>query len=51
MDGEPVSSFDDILLYIAFKAEPGQTIKLTVIRDGAQQEVDVTLEPRPQTVN
>ncbi|NMD30119.1 MAG: trypsin-like serine protease [Chloroflexi bacterium] len=51
VDGEPVSSFDDILLYIAFKAEPGQTIKLTVIRDGAQQEVDVTLEPRPQTVN
>jgi len=51
VDGEPVSSFDDILLYIAFKAEPGQTITLTVIRDGAQQEVDVTLEPRPQTVN
>ncbi len=51
VDGEPVSSFDDILLYIAFKAEPGQTIKLMVIRDGAQQEVDVTLEPRPQTVN
>jgi len=51
VDGEPVSSFDDILLYIAFKAEPGQTITLTVIRDGTQQEVDVTLEPRPQTVN
>jgi S1-C subfamily serine protease len=43
----PVYSFDDLLVYIALEAKPGDIITLTVLRDGREQEIDVTLEPRP----
>lgn len=47
VDGRPVSSFDDILIYIALNTTPGQQITLTIIRDGKQMDVPLTLEPRP----
>ena len=48
IDDQPVHSFDDLLVYIALKASPGQTVLLTVLRDGAEQEFQLTLEPRPE---
>ena len=47
VDDEPVASFDDLLSYIAIETDPGQTIELTVIRNGAQVVVPVTLAERP----
>lgn len=47
IDGQPVSSFDDILLYIALNARPGQTVSLTILRDGQQQNIDLVLGARP----
>lgn len=46
-DNQAIASFDNLLSYIAFK-KPGDTITLTVNRDGQQQEIQVTLEERPQ---
>jgi 2-alkenal reductase len=51
IDGQPVSSFDDILIYIALNTHPGQLVVLTVLRDGKTQDVSLTLEPRPASTN
>jgi S1-C subfamily serine protease len=32
------------------RQRPGQTVTLTVLRDGEEQEIDVELEPRPERV-
>ena len=48
MDGQPVNSFDDLLIYVALKTSPGQDVVLTVLRDGEQKDFTVTLEPRPE---
>jgi 2-alkenal reductase len=50
VEGQPVSSFDDILIYIALNTSPGQTIELTILRDNQTQQIQVTLEPRPSEV-
>ena len=46
VDGQPIATFDDLLNYIAFK-NPGDQITLTVLRDGQQQQITVTLGARP----
>ncbi|HEX7975602.1 MAG TPA: trypsin-like peptidase domain-containing protein, partial [Anaerolineales bacterium] len=45
-DGKPILSFDDLLIYIMNK-NPGDKVQLTILRNGKQQEVSLTLEPRP----
>ncbi len=45
--GQPVRSSDDLLTYIAVQTRPGQEVSLTVIRNGASQEVSVRLGARP----
>jgi len=47
IDGQPVYSFDDMLMYIALKTSPGQEVTLTVLRDGKEQQITLRLEPRP----
>lgn len=47
VDGQPVNSFDDLLIYIALNTNPGQTVQLTILRDNQTRQVEVTLEPRP----
>ena len=47
VDGQPVNSFDDLLIYIALNTRPGQDVTLTILRDGEQRDVQVTLEERP----
>jgi len=47
IDGEAVTSMEELAGTIAEKA-PGDEITLTVLRDGATTEVNVTLEVRPQ---
>ncbi len=48
IDGLPVSSFDDILIYIALQTSPGQTVKLTVLRGGKTLDIPLILELRPE---
>ncbi len=47
VDGRPVNSFDDLLTYIALETKPGQTIELTVLRNGEQIREAVKLGTRP----
>jgi serine protease Do len=47
VDGKAVNTFDDLVTYLARNTEVGQTISLTVLRQGQKQTVKVTLEARP----
>jgi 2-alkenal reductase len=47
-DGVPITSFSELLVSIAFK-NPGETVELTVIRDGVPQEIPVELAPRDRS--
>jgi 2-alkenal reductase len=46
-DGQPIASFDDLLTYVALETRPGQTVELTVLRDGQEVTVPVTVQERP----
>jgi 2-alkenal reductase len=47
IDGREVKSFSDLLSYLVNNASVGQTVTLTVLRDGAEQQIPVTLGARP----
>ncbi|MFN2252216.1 MAG: S1C family serine protease [Anaerolineae bacterium] len=46
INGVPVTSFDDLLAYAELDTEPGQSVELTVLRDGREYTVDVTMGDR-----
>jgi S1-C subfamily serine protease len=46
IDGLPVSDMDDLIVSLSDKAV-GQTITLSVVRDGAELDLEVILEERP----
>ena len=50
IDGQEILSFDDLLVYIALFGTPGKTVTVTVFRDGKFQDIQLTLEARPETV-
>jgi len=45
-----VNNFDDLLIYLARKASPGQEVTLTIWRGNELLQVPVTLQARPRTV-
>ena len=47
IDGQDVNEFNDLISYLVFETEVGQTIMLTVIRDGETIELPLTLGERP----
>lgn len=47
IDGSSVMSSDELLSYLVFETSPGQTVDLTVIRDGEEIIVPLTLGERP----
>lgn len=47
VDGNPVTDFEDLVAFLARYASVGQTIKLTVLRDGKSIEIPLTLAARP----
>lgn len=47
IDGVEVKDSDDLISYLVFEAEVGQTVDLTVIRDGVEVSVPLTLGERP----
>lgn len=47
VDTQVIVSFDELLEYIALRSEVGQTLKLSVIRDGQERTIEITLEARP----
>jgi 2-alkenal reductase len=47
IDGQPVNDFGDLNSYLVFNTRPGQTVELTVWRDGREIEIPMTLGERP----
>jgi 2-alkenal reductase len=47
IDDAEVKRFDDVVNYLASSTRVGDVVTLTVVRDGTQIEVDVTLQERP----
>lgn len=47
INGQTITTMEDLIAYLASEAAVGQTVKLTVLRDGNESTIDVTLEARP----
>ncbi|MEK7276757.1 MAG: trypsin-like peptidase domain-containing protein [Chloroflexota bacterium] len=47
IDGHEVRTFPDLLSYLVNQTSVGQTVTLTILRDGERQDVAVTLGARP----
>lgn len=47
IDGQPILQMDDLIAYLARSTKPDQKVTLTILRDGKQQTLDVTLAARP----
>lgn len=48
INGDKIKSMDDLIAYLLGKTSVGETVTLTILRDGSQIEVEVTLGERPQ---
>ena len=47
LDGQPITSFDELLSYLVTNKSPGDTVVLTVLRDGQPVDITVALGTRP----
>jgi len=47
IDGTPVDTFDELLSYLTTNKSPGDTVVLTVVREGQPTDITVTLGKRP----
>lgn len=47
VDGQAIKQFDDLTAYLAVSTKVGQTINLTILRQGKQQDLQLTLGARP----
>ncbi len=48
VNGEPITSFRELTVYLETETQVGDTVEVTIIRDGKEQNVEVTLAERPQ---
>ncbi len=48
LDDEPVRTLEDLSSYLALRTRPGDTVTLTLVRDGSERAVEVTLGERPE---
>jgi len=46
IDGQKIASFEDLIAYLVLETEVGQEVTLTIIRDGREMEIPVTLGER-----
>ena len=47
VDGQEIMSSDDLIAYLVFNTEVGQTVDLTILRDDEEIIVPLTLGERP----
>ncbi len=48
IDGKSVRTFDELISYLVTNKSPGDTVVLTLIRDGQSQDITITLGARPK---
>jgi len=46
--GEPVADLRELTVYLETETQVGDTVGVTIIRDGEEQNVQVVLAERPQ---
>jgi S1-C subfamily serine protease len=46
VDGQPIQDFADLLVEVAFR-QPGDSMQVTILRDGQRRQLTVNLEARP----
>jgi serine protease Do len=51
IDGLKITDMSGLVSYLANNTQPGQTINLTVLRDGNEINVPVTLTARPEALS
>lgn len=51
IEGQPITSGEDLSSYLLTETRPGETVTLTIIRDGERQQVEVTLGERPKVTS
>jgi S1-C subfamily serine protease len=51
IDSQKITDMSGLISYLANKTQPGQTINLTVLRDGKEIKLPVTLTARPDSLN
>jgi S1-C subfamily serine protease len=51
VDKQPVTGMNEVIDYLFTSKQPGDKITLTVLRNGRQQDVTVTLGQRPANTN
>jgi len=51
VDKQPVKGMDEVIDYLFTSKQPGDKITLTVLRNGQQQDITVTLGQRPANTN
>ena len=49
VDDEEIRVFDDLISFLSRRGEVGKTVKLTIMRDGKEQVLDLILGPRPES--
>ncbi|MBN1659689.1 MAG: trypsin-like peptidase domain-containing protein [Anaerolineae bacterium] len=47
IDDQPVREFEDLIVYLARSTSVGQTVRLTVLREGEEEMIDLRLAARP----
>jgi 2-alkenal reductase len=47
MDGMEIKDFDHLITYLSKETTVGQTVELTILRDGEELQIPVTLGERP----
>lgn len=47
IDDEKINDFDDLISFLSRRGEVGKMVTLTIIRDGREIQVELTLGPRP----
>ncbi|MBZ0305398.1 MAG: trypsin-like peptidase domain-containing protein [Anaerolineae bacterium] len=51
INGTPIPNLERLISYLAVSTQPGDTVDVTVIRDGETLTIPVTLEARPEVSN
>lgn len=47
VDGQPIANFKELTVYLETQKRVGDTVDVTIIRDGEERTVEATLEERP----
>ncbi|MDH4138826.1 MAG: trypsin-like peptidase domain-containing protein [Anaerolineae bacterium] len=48
INGEPIANFEELTVYLESETQVGDTVEVTLIRDGQEMKVSVTLAERPE---